>query len=81
MANPWTKFFDLIKEEKKIIAVVISTDNYTKKIRVQEAGTGVYVYVDSNGATYSVGSYVFVTNNVVTGQAPDIRSFTEELLS
>lgn len=81
MANPWTTFQELITMSRRTIAQVISTNNTTERVFVQNVGSTDTIIVESNGSSYSDGSYVYIENNVIVGSAPSVRTSVTELIS
>lgn len=78
--NPWTSFIGLLSKDKRIIAKVQSTDVITGRINVLPMGSTTQIRVESNGSEYADNSYVFIEGGIITGEAPNIRTMTTELL-
>lgn len=79
--NAWKTFVQLISEDKKWIAKIISTNATTKKVTVQEVGTTGSVIIESNGTVYVADTFVYVQGTTITGQAPEISSAVKEIIS
>lgn len=79
--NPWIEFQKLISGSRRTIGKVDSINSITGRIRVIQVGDSTPIYVESNGTTYALNSYVFIENGAITGQATNVRTVVTELLS
>lgn len=79
--NPWVEFQKLISGARRTIGRVDAINSTTGRVRVIQVGDETPIYVESNGTTYALNSYVFIESGVITGQATNVRTVVTELLS
>lgn len=73
--NPWKNFTKLMSDGNKWLGKISFIYTYGKvAVNPIPTATSSAIVVESNGAGYFIDDYVWVSNGIVLGKAPNIKT-------
>ena len=75
--TPYLQLINILNKNPTMVGVVLSIYTSTKKSKIELVGGGGIMMV--SGVDYTVGKKVYIKNNIIIGEAPNLPTYEIEV--